>query len=58
MKSPKKRTADVANSHSRASIVERFEEVKLLRKRVDDLERQARRQGSPRAGSNPPDIER
>jgi len=58
MKSPKKSNTDLTRVLSRASLSERFEEVKLLRKRVDDLERQARRQTKSGACSNPQDLDR
>jgi hypothetical protein len=58
MKPPKKSNADLTGSQTRATLAERFEEVKLLRKRVADLERQARGQTESGTCSNTRDVER
>ncbi len=42
----------------RTALAERFEEVKMLRKRVADLEKQARRQTKSGACSDAQDVER
>jgi hypothetical protein len=58
MKPPKKSNADLAGIQSRATLAERFEEVKLLRKRVADLEKQARGQTESTTCSDTRDVER
>lgn len=58
MKSPKKSNFDLTITQSRAALAERFEEVKMLRKRVADLEKQARRQTKSGACSDAQDVER
>lgn len=58
MKSPKKSNFALTIIQSRATLAERFEEVKMLRKRVADLERQARHQAETGACSNTQDIQR
>jgi len=58
MKSPKKSNFDLTITRSRATLAERFEEVKMLRKRVADLEQQARRQAESDACSHTQDTKR
>jgi hypothetical protein len=58
MKSPKKSSFDPKRTRPRESLAERFAELKLLRKRVDDLEKEERRQTESAARAELRDHER